>query len=164
MARLFVAVWPPEEVVAELISLRRKDQSGVRFVRPENWHVTLRFLGEADADEVGDALDDASPAPTRARLGPGVDVLSNRALVVPVHGLDDLAATVTRHTADIGKPPRRRFTGHLTIARLKRDAAMPPALGSLVQAEFDVDEIALVRSTLSPDGPRYDTVATFTCR
>ena len=45
--RLFVAVWPPEEVVAELTALPRKDGRGVRFVAPENWHVTLRFLGQA---------------------------------------------------------------------------------------------------------------------
>ena len=57
MARLFVAVWPPEAVAAELTALHRKDQRGVRFVRPENWHITLRFLGDADPDEVIDALD-----------------------------------------------------------------------------------------------------------
>src|SRR6476469_2743867 len=113
MARLFVAVWPPENVVAELLSLRRKDQDGVRFVRPESWHVTLRFLGEADPDEVVDALDDAPLAPAHARLGPGVDVVSRRALVVPVHGLDELAAVIARHTAHIGQLPRRRFLGHL---------------------------------------------------
>ena len=48
MARLFVAVWPPDEVVAELMALGRKDRRGVRFVHPERWHVTLRFLGECD--------------------------------------------------------------------------------------------------------------------
>ena len=58
MARLFIAVWPPEEVVEHLRSLRRKDQRGVRFIPPENWHVTLRFLGEADEREVAAALDE----------------------------------------------------------------------------------------------------------
>ena len=43
-ARAFVALWPPEEIVVRLEGLHRKDQRGVRFVRPENWHVTLRFL------------------------------------------------------------------------------------------------------------------------
>ena len=38
MARLFFAVWPPDDVVEGLTALRRKDQRGVRFVRPENWH------------------------------------------------------------------------------------------------------------------------------
>ena len=52
MARLFIAVWPPEDVVSELTSLQRKDQRGVRFVPPDNWHITLRFLGDADPDQV----------------------------------------------------------------------------------------------------------------
>ena len=116
MARLFVAVWPSEDAVAALTELRRKDQRGVRFVSPENWHVTLRFLGEADTDEVIGALDDAVLPPAVARLGPAVDVLSDRALVVPVAGLDDLA-DVVRDTdrasrsdvaAPLRRPPHRR--------------------------------------------------------
>ena len=51
MTRLFVALWPPDEVREELRQLHRKDQRGVRFVPEDNWHVTLRFLGEADVDE-----------------------------------------------------------------------------------------------------------------
>ena len=72
MARLFVAVWPPEEVVEHIRSLRRKDQRGIRFVPPENWHMTLRFLGEANEREVVAALDefDRGEPPPVARLGP----------------------------------------------------------------------------------------------
>jgi 2'-5' RNA ligase len=161
MARLFIAVWPPEEVVAELTSLHRKDQRGVRFVRPENWHVTLRFLGEADPDEVTDALDRATLSPARARLGPAVDIISERALVIPVHGLEALARTVEEHTAQIGKPPGKRFVGHLTVARVKSHVPMPRALGSLVSAEFEADEIALVQSRLDPGGARYETIETW---
>src|SRR5688500_234766 len=108
MARLFVAVWPPEDVVADLTALHRKDQRGVRFVPPENWHVTLRFLGDADAREVSAALDHAVLPPARARIGPGVDVLSDRALVVPVTGLDDVARAVTAATDGIGERTRKR--------------------------------------------------------
>jgi 2'-5' RNA ligase len=161
MARLFIAVWPPEDVVAELTSLHRKDQRGVRFVRPESWHVTLRFLGEADPDEVTDALDRATLSPARARLGPAVDIISERALVIPVQGLESLARTVEEHTAQIGKPPGKRFVGHLTVARVKSHVPMPRALGSLVSAEFDVDEIALVQSRLDPGGARYETIETW---
>ena len=50
MARLFVGVWVPEDVTETLLSLPRKDQRGVRFVRPENWHITLSFLGDAHPD------------------------------------------------------------------------------------------------------------------
>jgi RNA 2',3'-cyclic 3'-phosphodiesterase len=161
MARLFVAVWPPDHVREELAALRRKDQRGVRFLPPENWHVTLRFLGEADPGAVADALDGAALPPAHARLGPGVDVLAERALVVPVSGVDELAAAVVAATGRIGDPPRKRFVGHLTIARLKRHARMPSALGAMVEASFDVEEIALVQSRLHPSGARYETLATW---
>jgi 2'-5' RNA ligase len=161
MARLFVAVWPPEEVVAELMSLRRKDQRGVRFVPPQNWHLTLRFLGEADPDVVAAALDDADFPGATVRLGPGVDVVADRALVIPADGLDELAAAVDGRTASIGQPPRKRFLGHLTLARIKPHAAMPPALGAYLTASFEVEEIALVRSRLHPEGARYETLTTW---
>jgi 2'-5' RNA ligase len=158
MPRLFIAVWPPEDVAADLTSLHRKDQRGVRFVRPETWHITLRFIGDADPAEVIDALDDVPLPATRARIGPGVDVIGDRVLVLPVGGLDALAALVNRSTAHIGTPPRKRFVGHLTLARLKPRAQMPRALGAFVTAEFDVDEIALVQSRLDPQGARYETL------
>lgn len=161
-ARLFVAVWPPDDVAEELRALRRKDQRGVRFVDPDLWHVTLRFLGQADPDRVIAALDDVGAWPaTTARLGPGVDVLSERALVVPVHGLEALAERVHDATAGFGEEARRRFVGHLTLARLKPHAALPPAMGAFVEAEWSVEEIALVESHLHPDGPAYTTLATW---
>ncbi len=161
MARLFVAVWPPEEVVAGLTALHRKDQRGVRFVRPENWHITLRFLGNADPDEVIAALTGTTLAPARAHLGPAIDIIAERALVIPVDGLDALAGRVTERTSRIGEPPRKRFVGHLTLARLKSHVPMPRALGALVSAEFDVREIALVQSLLDPQGARYETIETW---
>lgn len=161
MARLFIAVWPPEEVAAELTALHRKDQPGVRFVRPENWHITLRFLGEAEPNEVIDALGETTLAPARAHVGPAVDVIAERALVIPVGGLDTLAARVTERTSKIGEPPRKRFTGHITLARVQSRFPMPRALGSLVSAEFEVEEIALVQSRLDPQGARYKTIETW---
>ena len=161
MPRLFIAVWPTEDAVEELAGLPRKDQRGVRFVPPESWHVTLRFLGEANPNEVIAALDEVEFPTSIARLGPGVDVLSDRSLVVPVAGVDPLAAVVRHHTAHIGQPARRRFVGHLTIARLKPHFDMPRAMGAFVQAEFEVGEVALVQSRLDPDGARYSTIHTW---
>lgn len=159
VARLFIAVWPPAEVRAQLETLRSRDRLGVRFVRSENWHVTLSFLGEADPDAAIAALDDVTLPSARARLGPAVDVLSGRALVIPVSGLDALAAAVAAGAAELGAPPtRRRFRGHLTIARVKSHARMPAVLGALVNTEFAVDEVALVQSRLEPDGARYETL------
>jgi RNA 2',3'-cyclic 3'-phosphodiesterase len=161
MARLFIAVWPPDEVAETLTALPRKDQRGVRFVRPENWHVTLRFIGGGDPQDVIEALDRVTFGPARARLGPAVDVIAERVLVVPVAGLEDIARAVTDRTKDIGRPPRKRFVGHLTLARLKPHARMPHALGALVSAEFDVIEVALVQSRLDPQGARYETLHTW---
>jgi 2'-5' RNA ligase len=161
MARLFIAVWPPDDVAAELSSLHRKDQRGVRFVEPETWHITLRFLGEANPAAVSEALEGLSMPPVAVRLGPAVDVLTERALVVPAAGLDELAAEVTRRTSHLGEPPRKRFVGHLTLARVKPNVAMPRVLGDLVTADFVADEVALVRSRLEPSGARYDTLDTW---
>lgn len=159
MPRLFIAVWPPEDVAAELTLLHRKDTRGVRFVPPEHWHVTVRFLGEANTDEVVDALDRAHLTATTARLGPAVDVLGERALVVPVSGLDALAGAVWACTRGIGDAPPKRFVGHLTLARIKPGAQMPRTIGAAVSAQFDVADIALVQSRLDPGGVRYETLA-----
>ena len=158
MPRLFVAVWPPEDVIAELTALARKDRRGIRFVEPERWHLTLRFLGDAAVDDAAEALDRAELPAATVRL---CDMLDERALVIPASGLDHLAAAVNSATADVGEAPRRRFRGHLTVARVKASAPMPPLLGALVEASFEASEVALVESTLHPDGARYDTIATW---
>lgn len=159
MARLFVAVWPPDDVVEALRELRRKDERGVRFVPPQNWHVTLRFLGDADPDEIGAALDHGSYERCVAGVGPGVDVLKGRSVVVPVRGVDRLAAAVGRVTRGLGtEPERRKFVGHLTLARMKRHGRPPAVTGAHIEREFEVAEVALVESTLKPTGAVYTTL------
>jgi len=161
VARLFLAVWPPEEVIAELRSLHRKDQRGVRFVPPEHWHITVRFFGNADPAEVVDALDGMTLPATTARLGPGVDVLDQRVVVLPAAGLEPLADAVNARTRNVGEAPRKRFVGHLTLARVQPRVPMPRVVGVLFQHSFDVDEVALVESRLDHRGPRYETLETW---
>jgi 2'-5' RNA ligase len=121
----------------------------------------LRFLGDAEPDAVLDVLSGITFPSARAHLGPAVDVIAERALVVPVDGLDALAGQVIERTKQIGERSPKRFIGHLTLARVKAHVAMPRALGVLVNAEFDVDEIALVQSRLDPQGARYETIETW---
>jgi 2'-5' RNA ligase len=161
MSRLFIAVWPPADVAAVLLTLNRIDEPCVRFVRPENWHITLRFLGETHPDEVAHALDGTTLVSARAHLGPTVGVMAKRALVVPVDGLDALAEVVKKSTAHIGETPRPGFVGHLTLARLKSHVPVPAAVGAPISETFDVEEIALVRSRLDPEGARYETLGTW---
>ena len=159
MDRLFVAAHPDAATAAALRGLPRPDERGVRWVPEENWHVTLRFLGTCDTAAVIERLEAAEPPACRATLGPAIDWLGPQ-LVVPVSGVDDLAAAVRVATEGIGEPPRPRFRGHLTIARTRR-GANSAVLGHPVTAAFAVDEIALVRSEHTSDGPRYTTIATF---
>lgn len=162
MNRLFVCVWLPDDVTAALEELHRKDQVGARFVRPENWHVTLRFIGSADPNDVADALDGAEFAPTEIRLGPAVDIGGERVLFVPASGADELANEVVQVTRELGDQPiRRHYRGHVTIARLKKRANMPRALGGIVEASWTPSEIALVESTLRQTGARYETLQTW---
>jgi 2'-5' RNA ligase len=161
VTRLFVAVWPPTEVVEQLMSLPRKDLRGVRFVPPDNWHLTLRFLGEASIGDAIAALDDLALPEAHVELGPAVDVRFRRMIVVPASGLDALAAVVGRHTGGIGTHDPERFVGHLTLARLGKRASLPDVVGARFDAAFDVGEIALVRSRLERDGARYETIETW---
>lgn len=157
--RLFVAAWPDGSTRDGLAALPRSVEDGVRWVPPENWHVTLRFLGTADVDEVATRLAGADLPAVRAELGPAIEWLGTQ-LVVPVSGVDDLAAAVALATADVGELPRHRFRGHLTVARTRRHATSAMA-GLPCTGGFDVADIALVRSELLPDGASYTTIATF---
>ncbi len=159
MARLFVAVWPPPQVTAALAALPREDRPGVRYTSPESWHVTLRFLGRAEPDEVVDALAGLEPRPAVAHVGPAVRLITKGVLAVPVSGLDEVADVVAARTRAVGEPPSSRFVGHLTVARLKPRVAPPALLGAPIHAEFDVREIALVESHLDQRGARYETLA-----
>jgi len=160
--RLFVAVWPPPAVLDLLAGLPRADQAGVRWTTRDQWHVTLRFLGAADPDEVSAALAPLAPrlAPAAATMGPRVGRLGRGVLMVPVAGLDAVAAAVVDATRHLGQPPEPRpFLGHLTLARLKGAAACG-LTDRVVRAAWTATELALVRSDLHPRGARYTTVAT----
>jgi 2'-5' RNA ligase len=158
-----VAAWPPPEVVAALAALERPDEPGVRWVRPEHWHVTLRFLGDADPAAVTAALAAAPLPAATARLGPKVSRLGRTTVVVPVAGLEELGDAVAAATADLGEPPDPRgFRGHLTLARLRHRGACG-VTGSAVRAGFDVGEVVVVSSVLGPTGPAYDVVGRVPC-
>lgn len=157
--RLFVSVLLPDSAVEALAALPRPEIEGVRWTEPENWHVTLRFLGNAPVPEATAAFETITAPGATARLGPRVWRLGQSVAMVPVVGLDDLASAVAAATAGVGEAPeRRRFVGHVTVARTR--ARMPTAaLGSEVAAEFDVEQIHLMRSHLDHVGPRYEIVS-----
>ncbi len=159
MTRLFVAIWPPEDLLERFADIERPKDQGVKWVPPENLHITLRFLGDADIDEVSDRLDQVLLPAATAVLGPAFDLLGERSLITPVAGIDDLAAVVQQAVRGLGtERERRRFRGHITVARLARKARPHRSAGRPFDASFDVDEVALVASTLTDAGAVYETV------
>jgi 2'-5' RNA ligase len=190
MARAFVAVYPTPAAHAALAGavarLRAAPEAGaVRWVRPEQWHVTLLFLGEvADLAPVAAALDPLGAlGPVRARLGPSSGWLpGGRVLQVPVAGLDDLAVSVRRALHGIVGPQGPLaggsqggeplgFLGHLTLGRARRPGKVPGGTSGLPVAHgptpwwwasldlvFEARELALVVSVLGQGPPLHQVV------
>lgn len=180
--RAFVAVVLPEAVRAAcsgLIAELRADFPKVRWVRPENIHLTLRFLGEI-TPEVGErmrqsvtaAVADMAPFEVAAR-GMGCFPNPRRPAVVwvGVHpggdGLTRLQQAAERCAIDAGLPPeKRRFVPHLTIGRVRRAEMAGGWEGAIARyAAFDagawaVRDVALFASELHPAGARYTRLAT----
>jgi RNA 2',3'-cyclic 3'-phosphodiesterase len=162
--RLFVAVWPPSQVVARVAVLDRPAQRGVRWTTADQWHVTLRFLGsvsDAEVEIVRASLTGQGPAAgTMAVAGPVVERLGRGVLCLPVAGLDELARRVRAATAGIGAHEAdRQFRGHLTLARAKPGADLRALAGVPLSASWPVEEVTLVASETRPQGAAYRVLA-----
>jgi 2'-5' RNA ligase len=160
--RLFVAVWPPPDVVERLAALERPEIDGVRWTTPDQWHVTLRFLGELpDAAAVSSVLCGTRLPAAEAVMGPVAQRPSPMLLWLPVTGLDELAGAVIAATSGLGEPPERQFRGHLTLARARARSPRGALrrLPSLSCAgAWGVSDVTVVRSTTGGTGSRYDVV------
>jgi len=168
--RLFIATWPSPEVVEALKAMPRPAVEGVRWTRPDQWHVTLRFLGQVPDPGVVLAgltgLGGLGP-PVVARAGPATAVLGS-VLCVPVGGLEGLASAVCRATAGVGGYQEHRpFRGHITVARVQgrpgrgrgRASRLEPMAGLGLDASWEVDRVSLVSSQTRPEGSRYEVLA-----
>jgi 2'-5' RNA ligase len=168
--RLFVAVSLPPDVTELVRDLPRPELASLRWTTEDQWHITLRFLGEVEEpDVVAEALKGVPAALRNAGIEEVEAFLGavtawfrgRRILHVPVAGLEELARIVASATAAFGEsseePP---FSGHLTLARARRRETGPANLaGTPLSAEWTVDEIFLMSSTLAPGGSRYGIVA-----
>jgi 2'-5' RNA ligase len=155
--RLFVALDLPHATRQRLSDLAI-GVPGARWVPPENYHITLRFIGEAPrhlAEELDlglAALRGRAFELTLAGVGTAEKAGRVSALRVGVErnqALDHLQAKVETALQRAGLPPeRRRFTPHVTLARL--DNAAEPRLAAWVQAHnlFRSDPVPVSHFTL----------------
>ncbi|MGH9078799.1 MAG: RNA 2',3'-cyclic phosphodiesterase [Acidimicrobiales bacterium] len=166
--RLFVAVALPDRIAELVAALPRPDRPRVRWTRPPQWHVTLRFLGDAPPDDVMTALrlaleSDGPRSEPTATLGPATGWFPGRRILqVPVAGLGELAELVRRATASWGPEDEPPYSGHLTVARTTGRSRGPIGLaGTPLSARFAVDELGLYSSRTSSQGAVYARVAAF---
>ena len=153
VTRLFVALWPPDDVIKTLAGMPRPATAGVRWVAVNRLHVTLRFLGEAEEASAVAALRPLRLPASTVALGPTVRRLGRGVAMIPVDGVDDLAEAVVMATGHLGwPPPDRPFMGHLTVARLKGE--LPHSYAPVIEASFPASEVTLVR--VEPSGAYAD--------
>lgn len=137
MPRLFTGFEIPPELAFEL-SLMRGGLSGARWIDAENYHVTLRFIGDVDhamARDVATSLEAIRKDACEIRID-GLGSFGGdrpRAIVArvqPTPALVDLQAEQERLMRRLGLAPEtRKFTPHVTLARLR-------ATGSLEVADY----------------------------
>ncbi len=158
-----MAVWPPPAVLDRIASLDRPEMPGIRWTTRQHWHVTLRFLGDVADLERSDldtalAAVAASAGPATVTVGPATRTLGQALLVVPVGGLDRLAAAVHAVTGAGDRP----FVGHMTLARARRKARVPHGLGGTpLEAVWTATEMVLARSRLDAAGAVYEPAARY---
>lgn len=173
--RLFVALPLPDPVIETLEGMAG-GIPGARWVPPENLHLTLAFLGELGGGEAADLAEalDGVRNPSFTLSLKGIDTFSRgrqpHALWIAAPrapALVQLQGRVVSAVEAAGlRPERRRFTPHVTLARLRHPD--PERLGRFIQAHnlvetppFTVDEFCLFSSHLRSDGPSYRIEAAY---
>ena len=186
--RVFIAVPLPQPLLRELASLQRRlgDQvpdRGVRWVRPESIHLTLKFLGDTSTEklpEIKRALTAVArnvPVCTFSVAGLGCFPNPRCPRVVwvgvqePTGRLAALQDSIEEVLTPLGyEPEGRGFTPHLTLGRVRRKVARSDVerVGEVVSgtavgllAEVSADRFALIRSVLKPSGAEYTTLEEF---
>jgi len=174
--RLFIAVFPPPDVqnaAYRAADPLRPGHDAVAWVKKENLHYTMRFLGEVDdnaATKAAAAMREAAASRPRfaASLGGfGAFPSARRARVLWIGMLDGaepmrqlasaLEGSLERHGFE---PGDERFEPHLTVGRVRAPGDWTARLLDVptVEARFQVDRLLLVNSVLSPGGSRYERV------
>lgn len=174
--RLFIAVPLPEPMkgVLEGIQASWKKRAGaVRWVRPEGFHLTLKFLGsvpEAKVDEIREVMErvarDWDPFTVEVE-GAGAFPSLRRARVLwvgvsdPQGKLKALFKALERGLRKLGFPEEDRpFHPHLTLGRVKGTADLSFVGGEEVRVgALEVREVVLFKSELRPEGAIYHPLA-----
>jgi 2'-5' RNA ligase len=184
--RTFIAIELDEGIKDGLTQLQERLQGqaprgSVRWVRPEGIHLTLKFLGDVPADQIGEitrALQKSCQgfAPFSLSCG-GLGCFPNLkhpnvvwvGLQEETGALAQLQQAIEENVAPLGYPTeKRKFSPHLTLGRVQKRVGSGDLrrLGELVGAsetgtwgQMEVRSVNLVRSDLRPSGAVYTRLA-----
>jgi 2'-5' RNA ligase len=184
--RTFIAIELDESIKDGLTQLQKRlegqaPRGSVRWVRPEGIHLTLKFLGDVPADQIGEitrALQKGCQgfAPFSLSCG-GLGCFPNlkrpRVVWVGIQEetgtLAQLQKAIEEHVAPLGYPTeKRKFSPHLTLGRVQKRVGSGDLrrLGELVGAsetgtlgQMKVRSVNLIRSDLRPSGAAYTRLA-----
>ena len=174
MPRLFTALEIPRNAAMSL-SLLRGGLPGARWIDVENYHMTLRFIGDVDnrtADEIVDRLDRIDRPEFQIRLD-GIGSFGSKkphsvwAGVTPSPEMYALQGEIERICQRIGLPPDpRKFMPHVTLARLKSSRVDDvvhylSGRGNFQTSAFTVPRFVLLSSRESVGGGPYLTEEVF---
>ncbi len=164
------------ELIERIVDVQRRiaaTGAGLKLVRPENIHLTIRFLGEIPRktiDMVIEIMKGVKFRPFKMRIcNLGTFPERRRPRVIWL-GVGEGAREVTEIYESLEKELRRiglpsdkeAFVPHITIARVKWSS--PSLMGVINElrgvdiGEMMVDRIRLKKSTLTPRGPIYETL------
>jgi len=181
--RTFIAIEIPEGIrqkIAELQDELRSLGGRVSWVKTENIHLTLKFLGDTDASMINDIASQlqrsvAAMAPFEVTVnGVGTFPNAKRPRVIwvgasskPADQLKLLAARIDAETSRFGfQKEDRPFSGHLTLGRVKDPRGIEPILDRLRAHEnfyadaFTAKEFVIMKSELHPAGSIYTVLKT----
>ncbi len=168
MPRLFTGIEIPAHIGLHL-SLLRGGLRGARWIDPENYHITLRFIGDIDprgADEVAAALSHVRRAACRIQLAGlgcfGAD--KPHSIWVGMRTSPVLVELQAEHERILRRlglvAERRKFCPHVTVARVKGIRSTDVALwlgqrGGFCTEPFLADRFVLFSSRASVGGGPY---------
>jgi 2'-5' RNA ligase len=179
--RLFVALELPATVrenLGALLESLRAVSPQTRWVRSENLHLTLKFIGEAAETKLAairSALAGARSDQPTTVIFRGLGFFPNEkrprvfwAGIEASPNLKTLAAEIDRATEKLGIPREQRpFSPHLTLARFE-PPELPEKLRSAIQensarefGSFRTNQYHLIESKLKPSGAEYTTLESF---
>ncbi len=175
--RSFVAVDLPADMRDDIARIQREIATGgLRLVKPELVHVTLKFLGNVPEEQIGEiieALRGVRSASFSASLK-GMGAFPGRSIRVVWLGLEGnflgLYQAVENALAPFGfERDKRGFSPHVTLGRVKNPSPeiskqisrKISLIGDIDLGSFHVDRFLLKKSTLTSGGPIYEDLAEF---